>query len=422
MKRLRLFLGDSYTFFIILGLGLVLRVLYGFYIAPNFLPGDAHYYWEEARRLMQGQSLEFYWPPGLIFLLAPFTLFSKGSLIFSLLTWLLFVGGWEKAGLSFLPRWKVNLGHLFFAIYPAFVHQSMIPLSQLPIAVILLWSVYLFYNLKQSPFLLLGLLLGLMGLIRPATWVLLPLVFVGINYPKINIKSSFVLLLGLLMLPLGWEVFAYRQSGRWIKVNDANAYNLYLGNHPQAPHYRNWWLGSHEVSGNEEFQEFVRERDSIRSLEEGKKVHAFETKARYYIGADISTFFLRMAHRFRVFWSFDTLSGATLLTSGKKIGYAFILIDALFFVLLLGGLFAYISQSPPRLWAWLAAFHLLYGLPYLLAFSHPSYHFPLIPFLALPGLEILDKRPKWKGPTFLLLLIFLFIQIEWGLDLWARHG
>ena len=72
----------------------------------------------------------------------------------------------------------------------------------------------------------------------------------------------------------------------------------------------------------------------------------------------------------------------------------------------------------------LIAFMLIYALPFLISFSHPTYHMPMVPLLLLPASVFVSGylqgkvkidgaalRKKWK--FLVLLLIFLAIQIEW---------
>ncbi|MCI4671251.1 MAG: hypothetical protein MRZ79_24135 [Bacteroidia bacterium] len=396
--------------------GLLIRILYAIYIYPEFLPGDSFFYWTEAEHLANGTGLEFYWPPGLIFWLRPFLAIPFGSVLASLLSWLAFVWAWQSFS-KLLPLWKRNLGQLIWATFPAFVHQSVVPLSHLPLALCLLFAL-IFIDKKISWYVFgAGILFGLMGLFRPASWVLLPFFMLKIFSGYGAWKRFAIFLIGFSMLPICWEIFAFQQLNRVIHVNEANAYNLYLGNHPQTHHYRSWWLGSHDVSEEEEYAEFVRERDSIRNLRLETRDKIFKEKAVGHIMSKPGKFIYRMGSRFRNFWSYDTLCSAFLLKEGKALGYLTLLLDvSIYLILLLGGLFGLGTSGDKN--GWLI---LLYPLPYLLAFAHPTYHLPLLPILCLMALSL--KYPVSRKKNRLLLIIFalvLLIQVEWTWDLWRR--
>lgn len=411
-------LADSKALMWIVVGGMLLRLAYAAYIYPDFLPGDAHYYWLEAQNWLDGNGLEFYWPPGLIVLLLPFVKLPFGSLIFSLLIWTLFVLAWEKATVD-LDRWKRNLGHLFFAIFPAFIHQSVIPLSHLPIATGLLWLFFLLKNPSPSRLFGTAMLFAFLGLIRPGVWALTPLFILFLIHKKFSATYWIAAILVFLMLPFCWEIYAYQQLGRWVKINEANAYNLYLGNHPQAHPYRTWWLGSHDVSDEAEFADFQAERDSIRNLPKELQASSFQSKATNYITADPWTFTKRMGTRFRNFWAFDTLTSATLLNGGRKLGYVSILLDGLLFLIcLFAGIWSMVNGNFRLL-----GMVFLYQLPYLLAFAHPTYHFPLLPLMIWAALREPFHFSRKKILLFLIILMpFLLIQVEWGLDLLSRNS
>lgn len=410
-------LGSPRAFVLIFAGGILLRLAYAAHIYPNLLPGDAHFYWLEAQNWLDGKGLEFYWPPGLIALLLPFAKIPLGSLIFSMLIWCLFALGWEKAGAE-LEGWKRNLGQLIWAIFPAFVHQSVVPLSHLPVAAGLLWLIFLLMKKTAARLFLAALLFGYLGLIRPGVWALLPLFAFILFEKKIKPGSWTLVAMGFILLPLCWEVYAHQQLGRWIRINEANAYNLYLGNHPQADPYRSWWLGSHDVSDDPAYAAFQAERDSIRSLPTEKQSAIFQKKAWSYIKGDPINFVLRTGARFRNFWAFDTLASATLLKEKKKTGYLSLPLDAIFYLICLsGGIWAVMGGKHKLL-----AALVLYQIPYLLAFAHPTYHLPLLP-LMLGGL--LGSSPTFsrkKITRYLIILsLFLLIQLEWGLDLLSRN-
>ncbi|MEO0895020.1 MAG: hypothetical protein AAFY71_01280 [Bacteroidota bacterium] len=423
LEALKRRLDSSYAVGGIIVLGLTLRLLHLWVLHPNWLTGDSFFYVQEAISWLEKGELEFYWPPALIAWLVPFVGLlgeSTGAVVASLTIWGLFIWAWQLAGTRYLPAWKVNLGHLIWAVFPAFVHQSVIPLSQLPIACCLLFLLYLSKRNTQFDWLMMGLLLGLMGLIRPASWALIPLWLGKGIYQKIPASNLILGLVGLMVLPLLWEGYAWKQTGRWLRINDANSYNLYLGNHPEADHYRNWWLGSHESRELKQFESFTSERDSIRALAIPEQESTYRQLAWGYIAQDPGTFMLRGINRARVFWAYDILTAGSMKANERSAWWLYLLIDAAMYVILLIGaiLFMLRGQRGSRL---LFLSLLLYMLPYLLAFAHPSYHFPLLPLMAIGMLKLESRAwPKNKAIFWIILALVLFIQLEWSIDLLAR--
>lgn len=407
---------------------LILRVVYALWLWPDTLPGDAGDYWAEAGQIASGEGPGDYWPPGLVYWLALWRILlgdASWVAVCATLTvwgifWVIFVGLTRHGP----PRLRLAL-LLLFAVYPAFVHQSVVPLTHLPVATLMLaMFAVLRRTQRQDNGGLIGSLLGIAALLRPGVLALIPILGLWVwrkaTHPRLSIIG---LLIGLL-LPVGlWLGRAHAQHGYWVRINRANSYNFFIGNQPETPTYRTWWLGSHDERSNSTFAPYYHRLDSIRALPVSQQERAFQTLAWQHIGDDLLHFGQRVLARWRCFWAFDTLAGATITRRNPMLGYLILILDSFCFMILVSAVLAALSSLQKVraeyrcLLAWIAA----YQIPYLLAFSHPTYHLPVLPLL---GLIIASQSarlwPQGKTRAYWIVSIGIVaaIQVEWVLQMW----
>jgi len=223
---------------------------------------------------------------------------------------------------------------------------------------------------------------------------------------------------------------------RFIWINEANSRNFFLGNNPYTDSYKTWWLGSHHTDDHQ----FLEYQNRILALPDSEQGKAYTQLAISHIKTNPVDFLLRSFNRFRVFWAFDTFTGATYLQDyqgNRWIGVLFLLLDAVCYCLILfGAIFLF-----PFVWLrkqfytipliLIGAFTFLYAFPYWLAFSHPTYHLPILSFILLIALigyremkyTIAPKGlchiswssiPLWGRKWILTLGAFgIYIQLEW---------
>ena len=153
-----------------------------------------------------------------------------------------------------------------------------------------------------------------------------------------------------------------------------------------------------------------------------QRQEAYSQKAQEYILKNPGGFLLRVVFRVTNFWGFDVLAGGSLKEADVVLGVIFLAGDALLFGIILwiflagnkrlGGT---IRQS---IWILVG----LYMLPYLLAFAHPSYHLPLLPWMLFFGFYALNRQLPLKCDRngYLSLIITGIIQLVWIGDLLAR--
>lgn len=410
--------------------GLLLRILYALCLGEELLTGDAFYYVDTAKSILAGESYLPEWPPALPYYLSIFgAIFGKGlwSWVSGMLVlYLLFNWVWKETASLFLKEKWVQVGALLFAIMPAFIHYSVAPLSQLPIAIIVLVLISLLY--KSGAAWKMGCCLALGVLFRSGTLSLFPLFLVYIPYKK-NARDLLPFLLGFFVLIGSWQYKSWQMTDRFVWINDFNSYNLYLGNNASTPDYKSWWLGSHDERSNPVFTSYYQELDSVRALAVEQQSAAFGRLTFAYIKAHPLKFVQRSLNRFRTFFSFDTYTGARIYPRNRTIGIIVLLLDGGMYCLLALGCILALGRSSvmeeSQMKFALPALIFLFLLPYLLAFSHPSYHLPLLPLFALYALSLWQEKggkslfEKLNIYHLTGIAVFIFIQFEW---LWQMKG
>lgn len=436
---IRRFLDHRSSWMKIMGVALLLRLLLGWQLANVPLTGDSLYYYQVAEDLAAGETFSTYWPPGLpLYEAGVIKLFGTGHLAvrLSMIIWFLLLCRLVYNLLNRMhSRMAANLGLLVLTFYPAFVYQSLEPLTQLPTATLVMAVFVGIYRYLQGgrkwlPYI--GLAMGLMVMFRPSTalfFLLVPAI-IFLQGRKF-VAAVLVTLMGLSIVG-PWIWFASTEKGHFVAVNEANARNFYLGNNAWTPHYKTWYFGSHWVDSPFHPEGFRSELDSLESRPPDTRSSDFMTTAFVHIGRRPDLFLLRTVNRARVFFSFDSFTGAKLMVppqSKRTLGLLTLGTDALFFVGIglgwLAFLFGARSFEVERRYLRLSyAFVILYTLPYLISFSHPSFHLPVVPLLLLPFAMFFAKkltrqtiawRPGWKW--IVAAVVFLLVQIEWILQM-----
>ncbi|MEM7514220.1 MAG: hypothetical protein AAF388_25065 [Bacteroidota bacterium] len=396
-----------------LGITLLIRLVYAFAIFPWMWEGDAGSYVEVAGEWIGGSLGDFYWPPGLpallTFAFSVLGLHKLSSLFLALVGWSTWVG------LIFLllknkPISRIGWGALWiFGLWPAWIHHSVVPLTHLWVAVCLLGVLYFFLRGKE---LLVGVCLLGAILIRPSSVLLLPVLMVFLFWRKEQrlriIRLALIPVLGIFT----WQFFLYQQTQETFFINKANSYNLYLGNHPETPLYKTWWLGSHAEDWNK-YPVFQAEMDSIRTLPTEAQQQAYRQLGLKHISKNHGQFFIRTMSRVRTFWAFDSFTGAWWYGKNRLVGIALLGLDAGCYLLLLTGLLLF--WKPVSEWKnlqWMSLLIILfYSLPYYLAFSHPTYHLAITPLFYFLGEW--NKKPSMNLTKWAILFLLIGIQLEW---------
>ncbi|MBA7583747.1 hypothetical protein ES708_25695 [subsurface metagenome] len=391
--------------------------------------------------LLRGEAFETFRAPGLSLWLAGwYSLFGAGQLaaMLSLPPFHLALG----VAVYLYTAQKINPRAALIALaivtfYPALVFHSVWPLTQVPLAAILVLALYLLDGEHGLPHILCaGLLLGLAVLIRPNSITLIPafgLIFLLNGNTRILPRTA--LLAAVALTPaLLWSAREYRQTGNVVFINYTNSMNFYLGNNRYTPLYKTWWFGSHGEGEREVPPDFSAELNRIDSLPLNTRNRIYLHLALAEITAHPLIFTVRTLSRIRSFFAFDSYTGTVAISrfgGGKPLGALLLALDMLFYLTIMAAsLFLYcgngkeLRDNPVALWVCVIV--LAYAFPFWLAFSHPTYHLPIMPLLAVPASATLDKisgnptiwadsiyRLKTNFKLLSALVILALIQLEW---------
>ena len=463
-------------------LSLLIRITYAFYLSDALFAGDAKGYYDHALYLLgKAEHIDFkwisFWSPGeSLYLSVWIYVFgtSKCVIVSSMLAvWTAFFFIWNAWASFFLQAKTRFFILLIFSIFPTFIHHSVVPLTHLPATTCMLAVFYLLHSpLRAKQALKIGAIFGFLLLIRPSNMLL------GLLFPFFIQQKKQILLVCLtsLLVVGSWSVYLYKKTDTFIFISESNAYNLYMGNHPETPKYATWWWATHTWENGSVLK---READSLLTFPAGQIGKNFQSLALHYIAEKPSDFVLRSLNRVRCFFAFDTFTGAMLAERHHKyVAYAAIGIDAVCYMLFMGlFLLSFLARRCSQMKAdnadnisyqlavsseqfckpcisqlstfhsqlstfhsQLSTFHsqlstfnspffifhfsfsiLLLSLPYFFSFSHPTYHFAIFPLIAIGAGVLLENKEKLnknipvgrKAIVLSLLLAFVAIQIEW---------
>ena len=413
---------------------LLLRLLIVLLAWDAPLEGDARWYAESGAALLAGQGYDAYWPPGLPAYLALWQIPLgpiEGLMRLSMLPWMaLLLWQFRTAALPLAGRATTHALLALLALYPALLLHSTEPLSQVPAAALLLlaWNAAQAFRQGRGDrhAYLLGLWLGLLLLFRPSAlpilllWPLLMHRWQGEAGPRRRWLLAW--LPGIALLALASGILSYGQE-RPVLLNDANARNFYLGNNAWTPDYKTWHFGSHWTYDPAHPEGFRQELAAIEALPRSEQQAAYWRAALAQIAKEPGRFAYRSLSRVRTFLAYDSMAAGRLARAERYPLAALALLgDALCLPLLLALalalLFSTGPQDPHK--APLASLCLLYALPYFFSFSHPTYHLPITPLLALMGAAYWGQARSGHGiapariPWYRIALgLLLLVQAEW---------
>lgn len=434
LHRVRMFLDHRTAWMTIVGVALVLRLLLVWQLHNEPFYGDSLYYHQVATDIAQGDSYSSYWPPGLpLFEAVVIKVFGTGTLAIrlSMIVWfLLFCRLLYNLLNRMHSRVAANIGLIIVSVYPAFIYQSVEPLTQLPTATLLLamfFGMYRFLGGGRRWVWYIGLALGLVILFRPSTGLFFVLVpsLIFLQSKKI-VAPTIVAGISIAIVSL-WIWRVTENSGRFVPINEANSRNFYLGNNAWTPHYKTWLYGSRWVYSAENPEGFRNEIKQISDLPPAERSGAFTKAGFTEIKNRPGIFLWRSLSRLRVYFAFDTFAGSQVFARKgyRPFGYMVLSLDAMLYIGIcltwLAFLFRGRKLELDRRYMQLTFFFVVaYTLPYLISFSHPNYHLPVIPFLLLPGAVFLatalrDGTFRWRGgwKWKVAAMLFLLVQVEW---------
>lgn len=427
-----------------IAVGLALRVAALVLLSRFPLVGDERSYFAMAGRLLDHAKFAPDWSPGLPCYLAFFHSFLGRSQVVAMaamIPWYLaFSAVLFALVMRIGGRRAANIALWAFALYPSFIYHSVVPLTQLPLAACLLLVALLILVLRGRQSLsipaAIGAALGAAVLMRPSV------VFLAVGVPIFimvrwrSVKGGLVALGVAAVLVAPWLVKVKAMTGDFVFVNYATSRNLYIGNNEWTPLYKTWWLGSRSEAGTVP-RGFAAEDARIRALPPADEERAYRALATDHIQSEPGRFAVRTMNRIRGYFAFDTYTGTVLGRFYKlpaALGLSVIALDALFYIALMA--LSIVAFHAPRglgtgrvtraTILWIVA---AYAVPHWIAFSHPMYHIPVVPLLAIPGAVLLaqlagmDRRAlataleslRKRRAMLIVLAVFFAVQVEWAI-------
>lgn len=430
-RILRLIIQYRQIGWVALALGMALRIGLLLAVWEKPLIGDSAQYMEEALFYYSDYlpDQEPYWPPLLPLWIALWgKLLGFGDMVArtSMLLW--YVGlhfSLFRLAHKVGGHWAAAISVLAVAVYPEFVMQSVEPMSYLPAAallcILLLWLWKALHQNQTIWWVLSGLAMGSLVLLRPSTFLIIGVLGILLLGPRFQYwKKAGIWVLASLVIPLAWMGHMHGKYGYGLWMNRANSYNFFLGNNAWTPSYKTWYWGSH-WNPDPDFQALVEEG---RQMPGPRADSHFRNLALEHIAQNPLTFAIRTASRARIFWAFDLTASAVLLHYFESpwASYGWFGFGATIWMTLLLS-FCW-TKAPPKNET--SFFRLLVNgaiaawiIPYLLAFSHPSFHLPILPILFVLAASRVWVSPiqfarssQWLLPITGTIAL-LAIQLEW---------
>lgn len=428
---------------LILAAGIALRLVELVVCHDTPLFGDASTYHRFALMYLDGRTFPTVRAPGLpLWLALWYSVFGSGQWS-AMLAQMPFYLALSVAVYLYTAR-KLNARAALIALalvtfYPALVFHSIWPLTEVPLAALIMLVVWMMDDDPGLPGIFCaGILLGLAILIRPNSITLIPafalLYYLGGARRRVLRTVLFAV---VAMIPAAmWSAREYRHSGNMVFINYTNSMNFYLGNNEYTPLYRTWWLGSHGDGARGVPPQFTAERKEMESVPLERRNEAYLRAGLAEITAHPARFVLRTMNRICAFFSFDSYTATVAISdfdSGKPMGALLLGGDMLFYLtIVVASLFvvfgdwAQFGLRSRSLLVWVGVLVSAYALPFFLAFAHPTYHLPVMPLLAVPAAAALERfsfesgalRHSLHGITTnykltAALALLVLVQLEW---------
>ena len=443
----------------ILAVAFVVRVGVAFgWLRSMPLVSDAQDYAEEARRLALGSAsaplgdAAFYWPPGNSLVLA--TIYAafgdslwvtRGVMLFlSVVTVALIMLLSRELDARRDARTERASGWLAALYVPAvlLVGQSY---AQHLAAMCLVGLAYFALRAMREGrigyFAVAGIAFGLGCLTRPSMASAAPVLLVAwalelrakrIARSKLALGAAlFVVVASALLVPVVRHNAAH---GAGVTLSTNNERNFFLGNNPYTPDYKTSHLGQRSL---DELDPETREYLTSFTTRESMQHEAVSYMAHHPAVTAYRTF-----NRATSFWGFDYLASRIIQEArgwGKRGLLPLLALEAGSYiatmVLAIAGVLAFGAPRAPagdgdeppadavvdpfyRRWlVWLA---FAYELPYMLAFSGGTYHFPalglLLPFAGVAAARWREWWPRVRSsrPTMIAVAAFFAIQVQYA--------
>ncbi|XXT19480.1 glycosyltransferase family 39 protein [Sorangium sp. So ce429] len=412
---------------------------------------DAAAYAQEALGLLRERppSNAFYWPPGNPIVLA-FTYAVLGHEITSARVVTLLAGTISAvvaalvANRLFQDRRAAIATGFLAALYMPSVMLSAQPYSQhlagLSLLLFAYWGLRAFSEGRLELYAGAGFAYGLGCLTRPSMLSVLPVLAVlaanhvlGANDHARKPSRRAALGLAIFAVAAGvciGPVMAHNhahQAGMAISTN--NERNFFLGNNPYTPNYKTSQLAQRAITDlDTEVQQYLK-----HFYQQPNPRAAMMSEALRFIRERPMITLYRTWNRAMSFWGFDYLA-SRLIQAHASVGHLGLLgllaVEAgsylLVMALALIGLCCFADQMSRNWVRWLLALVVAYEVPYMIAFSGGTFHFPvmglILPFAGGALAELLASgrrsrawaRLRASRFAWCALAVLLLIQIEYA--------
>lgn len=437
------FLEWNRAVYIILAMGLALRILALSLVAHVPLRNEAHGYMRMAAQLLHHQNFEPYWPPGVpYYLYLVQKLFGESILVARaaiLPIYVVFTAFLYLLIEQVVTLRAANLAALIFVLYPPYIRDSFNPSTEYPAAACVMGIVFFMTLAERKPSLapvaLTGLALGALILIRPSSLSVAAFVCYYLFRRLRNVKIAVAPLVIAAVLVSAWMWKAYTLTGRFVAINDSNSQNLFWGNNPYTPLYATWGEAQGKIGISAGYRSLFSgiDRESPQDRD-----RLYTELALHHIKSRPGLFVLRTLNRARAYFGFPVHYAEPLksvLGKQSRMWAAILLTvaDVFFYwtLMALAIVFLFNAEGAPlvsdrRLC--LLGTALAYALPYWASISEPRYNFPVVPLLAVFAVALLDfflqARPsevllpiresaRRRYAMLLVIAVFAYIQVEW---------
>jgi 4-amino-4-deoxy-L-arabinose transferase-like glycosyltransferase len=430
---------------VILLVAIVLRGLVAFvFLGRMPMVDDAVDYYQFGVHLLQAFPGErsYYWPPGTSLILAGTFSVIGISLESARLAMLACSVGCVVFCLLITYRLTDNVtarraAGWFAALYVPAVLFTGQARAQHPSALFLLAMAYFALRAAEKPrfwrFALTGAAFAMGSLTRPSALSAGPFVvalwfLVGRIAPMRRLAGTVVFLCtaGAILAPVLWHNASH---GAGMTLSTNNERNFFLGNNPYTPDYKTWHLGQRDLS-----QVDAATAAYLRSYYARPDARSAMTRAALdFIRQHPGRSAVRTLNRATSFWGFDYLASRSIQNYAGWSSMAVLPLLALeagsyaiVMLLFLYGALAARATVRTICARWLLVVCVAYTLPYLIAFSGGTYHFPvmglLVPFAAV-GFASLRESGGVRSAIVMMLrdrrfvlaaAVFLLIQVQYA--------
>jgi 4-amino-4-deoxy-L-arabinose transferase-like glycosyltransferase len=425
---------------VVLGAATALRVLVALVLLGRMpLVSDAHEYFDVSVRFASGDfGAAFYWPPGESFVLAcALAPLGKSVLVARIVTIGISVGGVALTALLARELAGDAAGKIAAAIAAAYAPSVLLcgqtyaqHLAAICLAAIAYFGMRALRDRDFAFFGATGAALGLGCLARPSTASVVPVLAVAWAVTALRHRASRgTLVCGALLatcITLAFVVPAQLHDARagagWT-ISTNNERNLLLGNNPYTPDYKTSHLGQRSLGELDPDARSYLESFYVRP----DAREAMQYAALAYMAHHPLRTLWRTLNRATSFWGFDYIGSREIqkwggwgtaaavpllaLEAGSYLGVG---------MLALVGLFP-LSDACAASWrSWLIALTLAYELPYAIAFSGGTYHFPVMPLVVpFAAVAVADGVAAWQRPlarraVIVALSAFALIQVQYA--------